>query len=112
MYLEIEKEGILRAKKVADESHIRVVLVDCYQAITEGAFSPDLPTLVQGENTIVLLNKADLVKKADVERLCSDLQKLLQQECSTPPLEVLPISCRDNKVSNFISCIGNIVSHR
>lgn len=58
----IEQEGIRRSFETARRADIRIVVLDALELANGNWQMPDeIQTLVQGENTILLVNKCDLV---------------------------------------------------
>ena len=64
---EVEKIGVKRAKEIAEKSDIIIAIFDISKELNEE--DDEIIELLKGKNAIILLNKVDLNKKADISNL-------------------------------------------
>jgi tRNA modification GTPase len=121
----VELEGIRRAKAIAEDSDIVIVLASVEPSPTEDlgwAIRCDLEALQiasRAERSLTVVNKVDLVSDSIFEQLVQGFKQFLSREGLKNQIEnIIPVSCRaarENRVSaqnpgNLKSLVSGLVA--
>ena len=78
---EVEKIGVKKAKEIADKSDIILAIFDISKELNEE--DDEIIELLKNKNSIILLNKIDLINKADMSKLINTGKTIVEISTKT-----------------------------